>query len=75
MGRINKQQMGPLSFELTPPLSSVLTSLSQSSYPLLREEIAEFLKKLAVERVQEPGTPAFIPGYFLFQKRIESYVC
>ena len=42
-----------------PPLSSVSISLCQSSSPFLREEIAELLKKRAVERVQDPGAPGF----------------
>ena len=33
--------------------------MSQSSSPLLREEITELLQKWAVERVQNPGTPSF----------------
>ena len=40
-----------ISFRLAPPLSVVPTSLSQSSSPLLREEIVELLQKWAVERV------------------------
>ena len=50
-------------FKSIPPLSVVPIKLSQSSSPLLREEIAELLKKRAVERVRNLGTPGFIPGY------------
>ena len=49
-------------FKSVPPLSVVPINLSQSSSPLLREEISELLKKRAVERVRNPGTPGF-PGY------------
>ena len=53
----------------TPPLSSVLRSSSQSSSPLLREEIVELLEKWAVERVQDPGTPGFYSRLFLVPKK------
>ena len=53
----------------TPPLSSVLISLSQSSSPLLQEEIAELLQKQAVERVQDPATPGFYSRLFLVSKK------
>ena len=43
-----------------PPLLTVSISLSQSSSPLLREEITELLQKWAVERVQDPGTPGLL---------------
>ena len=56
-------------FRATPPLSSVPISLSQSSSPLLREEIAELLQKLAVERVQDLGTPSFYSRLFLVPKK------
>ena len=42
-------------FKSVPPLLVVPINLSQSSSPLLREEIAELLKKQAVERVWNPG--------------------
>ena len=41
-------------FKSVPPHLVVPINLSQSSSPLLREEIAELLKKWAVERVQNP---------------------
>ena len=57
-------------FNSTPPLSSVPISLSQSSSPLLREEITELLQKWAVERVQDPGTPVFFYSWlFLILKK------
>ena len=43
--------------------------MSQSSSPLLREEIAELLQKQAVERVQDPGTPGFNSRLFLVPKK------
>ena len=58
-------------FRVTPPLSSVPISLSQSSSPLLQEEIAELLQKPAVERVQDPGTPGFYSRLFLVPKKNE----
>ena len=45
-----------------PPLSVVPIKLSQSSSPLLEEEIAELFKKRAVERVGIWEQPVFIPG-------------
>ena len=78
MGRTDKQQMGPLyrpkrgfkiQFKSFPPLSVVPINLSQSSSPLLREEIVELLKKRAVERVQNPGTPGFYSRLFLVPKK------
>ena len=47
-------------FRPTPPLLSVPISLSQSSSPLLREEITDHLQKRAEERVQDPGTSSFL---------------
>ena len=44
--------------------------MSQSSSPLLREEIETLLKKRAVERVQNPGTPSFYSRIFLVPKKI-----
>ena len=52
-------------FKSVPPLSVVPINLSQSSSPLLREEIAELLKKRAVERVRNPGKPSFYSRLFL----------
>ena len=45
-------------FSSVPPLSVVPINLSQSSFPLLREEMAELLKKPVV--VQDPGTLVFL---------------
>ena len=56
-------------FSLTPPLSTVPISLSQSSSLLLREEIMELLQKWAVERVQDPGTTGFYSQLFLVPKK------
>ena len=56
-------------FKSVPPLSVVPIKLSQSSSPLLREEIAELLKKWAVERVRNPETPGFYSRIFLVQKK------
>ena len=56
-------------FRLIPPLSSVPIKLSQSSSPLLREEIDSLLQKGAVERVQNPGTPSFYSRIFLVPKK------
>ena len=56
-------------FKSVPPLSVVPIKLSQSSSPLLREEIAELLKKRAVERVRSPGTPGFYSRLFLVPKK------
>ena len=76
MGKINKQQMGPIvrngfriPFRLIPPLSSVPIKLSQSSFMLLREEIGNLLQKQAVERVQDLGTPGFYSLLFHVQKK------
>ena len=55
-------------FKSTPPLSVVPISQSQSSSPLLREEIVGLLKKRAVERVQNPGTPGFYSRIFRAKK-------
>ena len=67
MGRIDRQQMDPLY-----RLKRVQDPIQVSSYPidcseksdsifppLFREEIAELLKKQAMERVQNPRTPGF----------------
>ena len=56
-------------FKSPPPLSVVPINLSQSSSPLLREEIAELLKKRAVERVRNPGTHVFFSRLFLVPKK------
>ena len=56
-------------FKSVPPLSVVPINLSQSSSPLLQEEIAELLKKQAVERVQNPGTHGFCSRLFLVPKK------
>ena len=56
-------------FKSIPPLLVVWISLSQSSSPLLREEIVELLKKQAVERVQNPGTHGFCSRLFLVPKK------
>ena len=53
----------------TPSLSIVPISLSQSSSPLLQEEIKELLQKRAAERVQDPGTPSFYSQLFLVLKK------
>ena len=58
-----------IAFKSVPPLSVVPINLSQSSSPLLREEIAELLKKRAVERVWNPGTPGFYSRLFLVPKK------
>ena len=58
-----------IAFKSIPPLSVVPISLSQSSSPLLQEEIVELLKKWAVERVQNPGTPGFYSRMFLVPKK------
>ena len=51
-------------FKSVPPL----INLSLSSSPLLGEEIAELLKKRAVEGVWNPGTPFFYSRLFLVPK-------
>ena len=56
-------------FKSVPPLSVVPINLSQSSPPLLQEEIAELLKKQAVERIPNPGTPRFYSRLFLVPKK------
>ena len=43
--------------------------MSQSSFPLLREEITELLQKWAVERVQDLGIPGFYYRLFLVSKK------
>ena len=58
-------------FKSIPPLSVVPISLNQSSSPLLREEIIELLKKRAVEREQNQGTPGFYSWLFLVPKKNE----
>ena len=56
-------------FKATPPLSSVLISLSQSSSLSLREEIAELLQKRPVERIQDLWTSVFYSRLFLVLKK------
>ena len=56
-------------FKSVPLLSVVQINLSQSSSLLLREEIGELLKKQAVERVWNPGTPGFYSWLFLVPKK------
>ena len=56
-------------FSSVLPLSVVPIYLSQSSSPLLREEITELLKKQAVERVLNPGTSGFYSRLFLVPKK------
>ena len=56
-------------FRLSPPLSVVPISMSQSSSPLLQEEIEQFLQKRAVERVHDPETPGFYSRLFLVPKK------
>ena len=56
-------------FKSVPPLSLIPINLSQYISPLLREEIAELLKKRAVERVRNPGTPGFYSRLFLVPKK------
>ena len=76
MGRIDRQQMCPFyrpkrvqdPYQSIPPLSVVPIKLSQSSSPLLREEIAELLKKRAVEWVRNLGTLGFYSRLFLIPK-------
>ena len=48
-------------FRLIPPLSSVSIRLSQSSSPLLREEVETLLQKRAVERVQDLSRLFLVP--------------
>ena len=43
--------------------------MSQSSSPLIREEIENLLNEWAVERVQNPGTPGFYSQIFLVPKK------
>ena len=52
-----------------PPPSIVPISLSQSSSPLLQEEIMELLQKQAVKRVQDTGTPSIYSRLFLVPKK------
>ena len=56
-------------FSKIPPLSSVPIRMSQSSSLLIREEIENLLKKQAVKRVQNPGTPGFYSRIFLIPKK------
>ena len=56
-------------FSKIPPLSSVPVEMSQSSSPLIREEIETLLKKQAVERVQNPGTLGFYSRIFPVPKK------
>ena len=56
-------------FKSVLPISVVPINLSQSSSLLLREEIVELLKKRAVERVRNPGTPGFYSQLFLVPKK------
>ena len=77
MGRIHRQQNGPLyrstrfqdTIQQNPSLLSVPIEMSQSSSPLIREEIKTLLKKRAVDRVQNPGTPGFYSLIFLVPKK------
>ena len=57
---------------ILPPLSSVPIKMSQSSSPLLREEIEVLLKKRAVERVQN-RTRFLFPDVPCTKKRTKSY--
>ena len=66
MGRIDRQQVGHL---YRPKRVQGPIKLSQSSSPLLREEIAELLKKRAVERVRNSGTRGFYSWLFLVPKK------
>ena len=67
MGRIERQQMDPLylSKQVQDPIQVTSSpigcsnNLIQFSLQLLREEIAKLLKKRAVERVRNQGTPSF----------------
>ena len=52
-----------------PPLSSVPIKMSQSSSPLLRQEIENLLKKRTVEKVKNPETPGFYSLIFLVPKK------
>ena len=56
-------------FQTKPPLSSVLIKMSQSSSPLLREEIEVLLRKRAVERLQNLGTHSFYSRIYLIPKK------
>ena len=56
-------------FTKIPPLSSVPIKMCQSPSPLFREEIEILLKKQAVERMQDPGTPGFYSRIFLVPKK------
>ena len=56
-------------FSKIPPLLSVPIKMSQSSSPFIREEMETILKKRAVERVQNPGTPGFYSWIFLVPKK------
>ena len=47
-------------FKSVPPLSVVLINLSQSSSPLLREEIVELLKKMSSGKGSESGNSRFL---------------
>ena len=59
MGPLYHSKCFRIPFRLIPSLPSVPIRLSQSSFPLLREEIKTLLQKPAVEKVQDPGTPGF----------------
>ena len=67
MGRIDRQQMDPLYLLklVQDPIQVTSSPIGcsdkfDSIFPLLlREEIAKLLKKRAVERVRNPGTPGF----------------
>ena len=69
MGRIDRQQVGPLyrpkRIQDTIQVSSSLIGCSDKAESiflpvLLREEITELLKKRAVERVRNPGNSRFL---------------
>ena len=61
-------------FKSVPPLS-VPINLSQSSSLLLRKEITELLKKRAMERVRNLGTPSFYSPLFLVPKKNRKLSC
>ena len=77
MGRIDRQQMGPLYrskwFQDTIPVNSSSfgsSDKSESIFPLLlQEEIVQLLQKWEVKRVQNLGTPGFYFWLFLVPKK------
>ena len=74
MGRIDRQQVGPL-YHLKWVQDPIKVSSSPigcsdiSSSPLLQNEIAQLLKKRAVERVRNLATLGFYSRLFLVPKK------